>query len=557
MTGCSKPGDRRAYQGRPLPPGIAETVMAHADLVGANPLLVRGYGLVVGLGQNGSTEVPPALRKYLIQQMLKYNVGSRLAGTGSLKPGRMLDDKDTAVVVVAGYIPPGAPKGARFDIMVEALPQTQTVSLAGGTLMGTELHLAMDSPAALTGKAKSWAICQGDLFVNPFVKPGTRTAGVKLRSARVLNGALVTSERPMRLELRNPDYRIAGLVERRINQRFGGGERVAQAKSPAVVEVRIPPRWRRDHSHYLGLITHLYVAGGGREEDKHARKLAKDILQPNPRVGDIALAWEAMGRQVLPTIQPLYSSKNPAAAFFSSRAGLRLGDPLAVEPMTFIAQQSQSPYQIPAIGDLGRATQFIQPIGALRRLLSSRNDLVRIAAYEALVEQNSSASITRTKVRDQFIVDVVESDRDYAIYATRTGRPKIVMFGRGIVVRRPVFYSPKDALVTINAGESDPAVTVWRKIPRTGGFSDPLTVKPRADALVEMLGALPERQPTGEIKGLGLTYSQVIGVLHDLCTNDHIPARFVLQQPPEMQRINMLTPALGRPDMPDEDEESP
>ena len=176
----------------------------------------------------------------------------------------------------------------------------------------------------------------------------------------------------------------------------------------------------------------------------------------------------------------------------------------------------------------------------------------RCAAEYADIEGLCAVCHAETTFR--FNVDVVESDRDFAIYATRTGRPKIVMFGRGIIVRRPVFYTPKDEMVTINAGATDKKVTVWRKIPRTGRQSDPLEVRPRADALVEMLGALPERQPTGEIKGLGLTYSQVVGILYDLCKADHIPARFVLQQPAAMQRIYMLTPALGRPDMPDEDE---
>ena len=160
--GCGNPGTRRAYAPRLMPPGVAGTVGEYADLVGANPLPVRGYGVVVGLGKNGSSEVPTGLKDQLVQEMSKLGLGSPQAGTEGLSPSRMLEDKDTAVVVVGGWLPPGAPKGTRFDVMVQALPQTQTLSLVGGTLLGTDLKIALNTPTAVAGKLETWAIAHGE-----------------------------------------------------------------------------------------------------------------------------------------------------------------------------------------------------------------------------------------------------------------------------------------------------------------------------------------------------------------------------------------------------------
>ena len=72
-------------------------------------------------------------------------------------------------------------------------------------------------------------------------------------------------------------------------------------------------------------------------------------------------------------------------------------------------------------------------------------------------------------------------------------------------------------------------------------------------SLVHKLGQPAERDADGEIKGLGLTYGQVVALLYRMCEVDKdIPARFVLQRPPAVQRIYRSTPTVGRPDMPED-----
>lgn len=548
LTGTSKPQPAKVV----IPPGVVGTVAQEASLVGAEPMVVKGYGLVVGLGKAGSSgEAPASVRRYLVQQMLKQGLDSFAAGTERLTPAQMLKDRDTAIVVVGGQIPPAAPVGTRFDLYVETLPRSQTVSLDGGVLMTTELRLALTTAASAVGTAKSWAAGRGQVFVNPFIDRTKSEEQVKLRIGRIPGGGVVTRPRALRLELRRPDYRMVNLIGDRINQRFDRYGKVARPKTPSVIELRIPPEWRNEYHRFLELILHVYLLGGPAETDHHAKQLARAILEPMARHEDIALVWEAMGRQIRPIIQPLYTSTNPAAAFYAARTGLRLEDSLALEPMVRAAQHANSPYQIPAIEELGRARWSTRAATPLRRMLSDRSALVCVAAYAALRDHGPTSAISRMQLCKDFTVDVVDSGRHFMIYATRAGEPKIVLFGRNIPIRQPVFYCPADDLVTINAAAADKQLTVYRKIPRTGQMSEAFQVKPTAHELIRTLSAPPEMAVDGRIEGLGMTYSQVVGVLYGLCQAKHISADFVLQRSPAVQRIYTATSAVGRSDMPE------
>ncbi len=555
LPGCKGKQFQPAVQSAKVivPPGIIGTIGQYADLVGGQPMPVTGYGVVVGLGDAGSLEVPTHLREYLIRQMGKYKIGSPNAGLRLLPPGRILRDKDTAVVVVSGQIPPAAPAGTLFDIYVKALPRTQTLSLAGGRLMSTEMHLYMSTPLSRRAKTKAWSVGNGDLFVNPFLDPSNVKDQARFREGRIPNGGKVTLSRPIRLELHRPDYRRSRLIQRRLNERFGG--RVAVAKTPSIIELHIPRSRRRDYLHFLQLVMHVHLSGRAGGDERYARELAGAILLPEARYEDIALVWEAMGRQVLSILRKLYTSDNPAAAFYSTRTGLRLEDPMAVDPMIHIARQANSTFQIAAVGELGRARKFLTVLPTLKRMLSDSNALLRIAAYEALLKHGSRSVIRRQDISGRFVMDVVDTEGDYAIYVTLTGRPKIVLFGSNIPLNRPLFYCPKDELVTVNASRTDKRILIYRKVPTPDGSdkrSDIFYVAPRLDELVKIMGLRSTRDPEGNIRGLGLKYSQIVGVLHGLCNGGHISAKFVLQHRDAAGDIYSTVSVSGRPDMPEE-----
>jgi len=535
-----------------VPAGVAGTIAQYASVVGDHEMLVRGYGLVVGLGDAGSAEVPPAIRRYLTRLMVRHKIGSATAGLAHVTPARILEDKDTAVVMVWGWIPPGATPKTRFDVFVETLPGTQTLSLDGGVLMSAELRLALSASPAAIGDRNALAMAHGAIFVNPFIERGKDAERAKMRIGRIPNGGMVQRPRSVRLELRQGDFLQASVIQRRINQRFGSGTKPANARGSALIELAVPARYVRDYGRFRDLVTHLFIEGGPAEQDRYARQLARAILLPTARYEDIALAWEAMGRQVVPVIRPLYASANSGAAYYAARTGLRLGDGLAVDPMIRMALKANSPFQIPAVGELGQARQFIQAVPTLKRMLSSPDAMLRVAAYEALVAHGSTAAVRRQTIGDRFILDVVDSPRNYTIYATSTGRPKIVLFGTKAPIHLPVFYRSGDGLVTINADRRAKKIMVYRRVPGAARRrSEEFYIAPQVEDLVKTLGAPAAMDVTGKIEGLDLKYSQVLSVLYALCRAGHVPAKFVLQRSSEIRRIYGSKSAGGRPDTPE------
>ncbi len=545
-------------EARKIPPEVEGTVGEYASLVRGGSLLLDGHGLVVGLGRNGSAEVPPRLKKYLIGYMLKQKIGSALAGAGGITPSQMIADSDTAVVRLVAVVPPGAPKGWTFDVRITALSRTGTRSLDGGILYPFPLYLPTGEDVPPSSGARAWAQAEGSVFLNPFLDANRPADAPRLREGRLIGGGKVLESRPLRLVLRDPDYARCNLIQRRLNQRFGQQDRIANAKNPSTIELKVPIQYHDNYRHFLQLLMHLPLqAGPGRWESR-----AKDIAESMQAVGanhdGLSLVWEAMGNQVVGVCRTLYAAKSPAVAFYSARAGLRMRDTMAAEVLIRLAQTAGSTFQVPAIEELGRHRWLIRSVPALRRLVDDKSELVRIAAYEALVELGDSSLVTRIDVGQEFSLDLVTSRRSYVIYATQSGEKKVVLFGRDMAVARKVFFDMPNLVTVADVVETAEGketqrrkLMVFRTIPRTGRISAPFYIDFFVRSLVQTLGRAARRGVDGKIEGLELTYGQVVAVLYRMCEVDgDIPARFVLQPPPGRERIYRGSPTVGRPDMP-------
>ncbi|MHC4981615.1 MAG: flagellar basal body P-ring protein FlgI [Planctomycetota bacterium] len=520
-----------------VPLHIDGTIRECAVLIDEGEVAVQGYGVVAGLGTDGSSEVPPRVHEYLVKTMLREKLHSWREGTERFVPRKILQGKDTAVVLIGGTIPPGAPAGARFDVFVSALRETGTCSLAGGVLWPADLHVSLAGVAVPGGPTRRWAAANGPIFVNPFIDPTDSSQAPKLCQGRIVGGGKVTRARPIRLQLLEPDYSMSQLIQRRINQRFPGSDRVAVAKNSSIVQLRIPEEYHRDYERFLRLVMHLplrVVIGAG---ESHMARIVKAMQTEEANHEGLAFVLEAVGRSAVPMLSRLYVSDNPKAAFYAARTGLRLGDWKAAEVIMKFAEDDASPLQVAAIKELGDYRQLSRSIMVLRRLVDNNNELVRFAAYEALVKLRDFPMVKRIMVGDQFELDLVKTRRPDVIWVSQTGEPKIVVFGRDMKVRSPVFFRmPKD-LVVINARKADKELVVFRKVPLTGKMTPPLRVDMRVSSLIRLLGSRPERDIDGKVRGLNLTYGQVVGVIYRMCEHEDIPAKFVLQPLPEAQKI--------------------
>ena len=179
------------------------------------------------------------------------------------------------------------------------------------------------------------------------------------------------------------------------------------------------------------------------QASQHRLQIGRAIEKPGVNADGLSLVWEAMGAQVVNSCRQHYASRNPSAAFYSARAGLRLADESAGDVLTQIARTTGSKFQIPAIGELGKHPRFYRSRTVLRSLIDDESDLTRIAAYEALVALGDTALIRRTRI-GEFDVDLVKSSRSYVIYAAQSGQERLTLFGSDMQVANRVFFDMPD-----------------------------------------------------------------------------------------------------------------
>ena len=208
----------------------AERIKDLANVAGARPNQLIGYGLVVGLDGTGDQTTQTPFTTQSIQSML-----SQLGV--NLPPGTNLQLKNVAAVMVTAQLPPYVQPGQLLDITVSSLGNAK--SLRGGTLLMTPLKGA---------NGQIYAMAQGNVAVAGAGASGggSKTQVNQLNAGRIPGGATV--ERSVaaaigqadyvQLELRDSDFGIARSMVDAINRRFGAP--LAAAVDGRVVRVKAP-----------------------------------------------------------------------------------------------------------------------------------------------------------------------------------------------------------------------------------------------------------------------------------------------------------------------------
>lgn len=538
----------------PLPPAPVEaagTISQYATLVSYVEVAASGYGVVVGLGKNGSTEVPARLEKYLTDFIYrKGKLGSSNEGTDIVSPMKFLRDPDTAVVFIGGMVPPCAPIGTRFDLYVSAVENTSTKSLDGGMLMPADLYISKDGTATPGGPG-TWPLAEaaGEVLLNPFLTTEER-GGNKVLKGRIPNGGIVVKNQPVRLLLSRPDYIIADTIQKRINDRFGENEKIANAANNYSIDITIPDHWRKDYQRLLNLIMHLPVhMSGPSSAESFAMKITEAMELPDAKFEDLSVVLEAIGPASLPSIKKKYTSTSPYVSFYCAKAGLRLGDLSTAYPiMVSFAKTVGSPLRLNAVQEMGCSKPFGDGVEVLTKLLDDPDDVIRVAACESLMAMGGFGQIRKVDIGEKFKVFEVNSSRNYMIWVSQSGTPRVYLFGPHMPLASNIFYNGYNDIVTINSVPDDPRVGVWRKIPRTGTISDELKCACKVLPLIETLCLRPDFDEKENIKGLNFTYGQAVSFLYDLTKTGNIKANFVLQPAVDLQTIYKTSSSTGRPD---------
>jgi flagellar basal body P-ring protein FlgI len=501
---------------------LDKTIGEFAELVAFNPIPVKGIGLVVGLGNTGSAECPPAARDYLRQYII-----ARLGRGGTVNPDIMISSKDTAVVLVEGLIPAGAAADESFDVSVKALPNTQTTSLLGGRLYTTDLKF-VSQVEEITGTSKTLAFAAGAVYIDNIAqtKPDQRTGFIP-------GGGKVIENYQIILAIFNPDFRLAAIIRNRINERFG--KDTANAASESIIYLTLPDKFKAKKERFIELVKSLYITSSAVSEDRQVNQLIEK-LQTASEKEKYETGLEAIGEPAVSKLLPLLESPDTQTRFNAARCLLNIGDENALKVLRDFAQDPASPVRIAAIEAIGDAGQRRGIITLMDRIVRDEDFDVRYTAYKYLRKYNDT-SIVQTAVAQDFYIDQVIQISPKTIFVSRKDEPRIVLFGAPIDCEKDIFIESDDGQIIINAlpdGNSPHGnrvevsrISLMRKHPITGELMGPLKTSFRLADLIKALGDEPAPQDEKKRSGLGVPYSEIVALLKKMCEKGVVKAVFI------------------------------
>ncbi len=506
-------------------PIMRGTVASEAILQGFDSVVVRGYGIVVGLAGTGSKVMPAEVRALLIRELTRREISDPVNGL-DISPERFLDSDNIAAVVVEGTVPPGASRNTAFDVRVFVVPGSGTTSLEGGKLWTTELRAGVLSVG--NRQPNVVAEAKGPLIINPF--SGTSAAArsdIDLMSGRVLNGGRVLKDIPMRLRLGTPSHSRAGTIVSAINTQFprerNQRDDTARGRNDDVIELCVPPSYQGKTTGFAQLVQHTSL------DPQNTEALAAAVrrsLLANPGVAEAASwRWQALGKKSIPMFQDLYTHPEEQPRMAALEAGAKLGDPVAIAPLLKMAQSGTPKIRLAAIKLLGNMDSDATVDVGLRPLLNDPDLDVRLTAYDMLLKR-LDLSIERTNVNGRFELNVVPSTIPM-VYAAQTGAPRIAIFGSDLMLKRPLTDSIWDGRLILKAEGGDDHVLVFYRSP-TSERGRVEKVSADLATFVAFLGTTPT--PNTGNPGLDLRYGECLSVLQRLCASGTIPAPFRAEQ---------------------------
>jgi flagellar basal body P-ring protein FlgI len=525
------------------------TVGSVAFIQGARFMRVRGYGLVWGLNGQGSKFCPPTIRDRILRDIRRFRLANPHLEK-NLTAEELIDSMDTAVVEVTGEIPAGAQEGETFDVVVSAATVSpDTRSLAGGHLLPCELQILRESAVGDAIEGKTHAKARGPVFINPFANPTTQTAaGTNPLEGRVIGGGVNTVDRRLSLNTIVPSYAAIRQIADAINRRFVSEPKAAEPASAGSVQLRVPENMRGREARFAELVRHLPLSQAATMREMRTKALVTELSRTQDSSEDIALSLEGVGPSVIPVLQELYTNPRRQVSYFAARTGLRLGDASALGVVARHAKDARSPYRMQALRELGECANNPRAGAVLRELLDGQDLWTRVRAYEALrtADRPSMVSVTIGRDPGNFILDVLPCQGQPVIYARRSGVRRIALIGADqMAFRAPLFYSKRGKEITLSAAAGDKLITIVRKDSGqvAGEFKLPLSVV----LLTRFMGDDPRPDIKNKPQGLGLDYAVVLDVLHSLCEDGTLNARFEWEQQSVEDLVGPIRPA-GRPE---------
>ena len=481
------------------------TIGELTDFVYPSSIAVEGYCLVGGLPGTGSSQCPPDIRRYLEQYILRQLPGQKNISA-------IIDSPNTAAVYLYGIIPPIASKNQRFDIKVTALPGTQTTSIENGILWRAELN----ARGRFGIGAKILATASGPVFIDTL-----SSSPVDKKTGYILAGGRVLNDYQINMTVKHPSFSITNRIRNRINERFGSN--IAHALMAGQIAINVPTKYKGQEQKFIELVKSTTLIENPQTITDRVNKFVNELASStNKESAEIAL--ESIGKPSAEKLAALVNSPDQEIVLRASRCLLNIGDDRGLAPLRNIVLDKKSAFRIDALKAITYGASRNDASAIAVRMLRDEDFNIRLAAYEQL-HAIDDITINKSFIGRSFFLEQITQSKFKDIYITRTGEPRIVLFGAPLYLQPGSFIQSDDSSIIINAPLDSDTVTIIRKLPDI----PPITLLSSYN-LTDIIQTLCEEafaQEDSPIRpGLNVSYSEMIAVVKKICQNGAVLADF-------------------------------
>lgn len=496
---------------------LGQMVASVAEVARPEENLVEGYGLIGGLPGTGSSNCPTGVRTYLRSYIL-----SQLPNP-DMDVDELIDSKNTAVVELAGIIPAAVSRGEKFDVHVQPAEGVDATSLRGGWLYKADLR----SRGASQVGSRVLATAEGAVFINQI-----GTSEPTMTDGYVIGGGSSVFDYRGLIRLHRSEYATASTIRNRLNERYGRG--TADAVSPTEIAFLVPVSYRQRKARFVEMVAATYLTETPELLDKRIETFVARLGQAD-RAEASEVALEAIGRNALPALATVLDAPSEEVRLRAARCMLSLGDDRGWGPLHAIVTDDASAYRLEALDAIITGARRNEATALARRLLRDTDVRMVLAAYEHLRQMEDVVVRQEFVGRSFYIEQVVQTDRK-AIFVSRSGDPRIVIFGAPLTCRDNLFVESPDGQIVINSRQGEDYASLSRRIPERQGVLGPVRCGLTLSEIIRTLGG----EPTGagaSSRGLGASYGDVTAVVEQLVAKEAVAAEF---WPGPLPKIGLL-----------------
>ena len=385
---------------------------------------IEGIGLVMNLDGTGSPAKPGAYREHLADELKTHK--DKIENSREL-----FESKNTEMVIVRGYVPPGATKGSNFDVEIQMVPNMDGTSLDDGVLFRTRLRRLAQFKGRRLREGLVVGLSEGSVLVDSVFE--ARNDISNDLHGWILGGGETLKDRPLGLSLRTENHgpKTTTHISNAVNSRFttlteNGREGIAKQKNFKTVNIKLPNVYRHNVRRFSEVMANIRYNETAQQRVDRLAELGKQMTNP-ATCAKAALRLEAIGREAVPTLTRSLTNPDLELRFRAAEALTYCGQSEGLVILKEVAE-TEPAFRWHAMSALS-ASEDSDAAQYLEELMQSKSAETRYGAFRALYTRSPEHPLVYGRKYPDFFLHSVPVESSPMVHFSRSKRPEVVVFG--------------------------------------------------------------------------------------------------------------------------------